>query len=51
MSTKFNKQGIEKIRKQMERELNRQIQIGVRDLRKDSDNSSMYVTGEMDIYI
>ena len=101
MSIKFNKQGIEKIRKQMERELNRQIQIGVSDLRKDSekfleivlrerekigedalsfgledfkeipniqmntktilddlkvhgcisDNSSMYVTGEMDIYL
>ena len=101
VSIKFNKQGIEKIKKQMERELNRQIQIGVRDLRKDSekfleivlrkrekigedalsfgledfkeipniqmniktilddlkihgcisDNSSMYVTGEMDIYI
>lgn len=101
VSIKFNKQGIEKIRKQMERELNRQIQIGVSDLRKDSekfleivlrerekigedalsfgledfkeipnilqniktilddlkmhgcisDNSSMYVTGEMDIYL
>ena len=101
VSIKFNKQGIEKIKKQMERELNRQIQIGVRDLRKDSekfleivlrkrekigedalsfgledfkeipniqmniktilddlkihgcisDNSSMYVTGEMDIYL
>ena len=101
VSIKFNKQGIEKIRKQMEKELNRQIQIGVSDLRKDSekfleivlrerekigedalrfdledfkeipniqmniktilddlkmhgcisDNSSMYVTGEMDIYL
>ena len=37
VSIKFNKQGIEKIKKQMERELNRQIQIGVRDLRKDSE--------------
>lgn len=37
VSIKFNKQGIEKIRKQMEKELNRQIQIGVSDLRKDSE--------------
>ena len=37
VSVKFNKQGIEKIRKQMERELNRQIKIGVSDLRKDSE--------------
>ena len=37
ISIKFNKQGIEKIRKQMEKELNRQIQIGVSDLRKDSE--------------
>ncbi len=37
VSIKFNKQGIEKIRKQMERELNRQIQFGVSDLRKDSE--------------
>ena len=36
-SIKFNKQGIEKMRKQMEKELNRQIQIGVSDLRKDSE--------------
>ncbi len=33
----FNRQEIEKIRKQMEKELNRQIQIGVSDLRKDSE--------------
>ncbi len=101
VSIKFNKQGIEKIRKQMEKELNRQIQIGVSDLRKDSekfleivlkkreeigedalsfgledfsaipniqmniktilddlkihgcisDNSSMFISGEMDIYL
>lgn len=101
ISIKFNKQGIEKIRKQMEKELNRQIQIGVSDLRKDSekfleivlkkreetgedalsfglgdfreipniqmniktilddlkihgcisDNSSMFITGEMEIYL
>lgn len=37
VSIKFNKQGIEKIRKQMEREPNRQIQIGVSDLGKDSE--------------
>lgn len=37
VSIKFNKQGIEKIRKQMEKELNRKIQIGVSDLRKDSE--------------
>ena len=37
VSIKFNKQGIEKIRKQMEKELNRQVQIGASDLRKDSE--------------
>lgn len=37
VSIKFSKQGIEKIRKQMEKELNRQIQMGVSDLRKDSE--------------
>lgn len=101
ISIKLTKQGIEKIRKQMEKELNRQIQIGVSDLRKDSekfleivlkkreeigedalsfgledfreipniqmnirtilddlkihgcigDNSSMFITGEIDIYL
>lgn len=101
VSIKFNKQGIEKIRKQIEKEFNRQIQIGVSDLRKDSekfleivlkkreeigedalsfgledfseipnvqmniktilddlkihgcisDNSSMFISGEMDIYL
>jgi len=37
VSINFNKEGIEKIRKQMKKELNRQIQIGVSDLRKDSE--------------
>jgi len=36
-SIKFSKEGIEKIRKQMEKELNYQIQMGVSDLRKDSE--------------
>lgn len=38
MSTtiKFNKQGIEKLKEQLEKEFNRQIQIGGNDLRKDS---------------
>lgn len=37
VSIKFNKQGIEKIRKQIEKELNHQIQIGMGGLRKDSE--------------
>lgn len=36
-SIKFSKQGIEKIRNQMEKELNYQIQMGASDLRKDSE--------------
>lgn len=37
VSIKLNKQGIEQIRKQIENQLNQQFQIGVNDLRKDSE--------------
>ncbi len=37
MSVRFKKKGIDKVRRQIETELNRQIQIGVDELRKDSE--------------
>ena len=37
MSVRFNKKGIDKVRRQIETEFNRQIQIGVDELRKDSE--------------
>lgn len=37
VSVKLNKEGIKKIRQQIEKELNSQIQMGVSDLRKDSE--------------